>query len=121
NCKLKSIYLIVDNVKFKKNKDMKSILTAIALVFSVVMFAQGVEKQPKLEIVNGLVKATYYHENGKVAQTGTYLNGKLHGDWMSYDEQGNKLTIAKYDMGAKTGNWFFWDGNTLKEVKYENS
>lgn len=100
---------------------MERILTAIALIFSVAMFAQGVEKQPKLEIENGLVKATYFHDNGSVAQTGTYLDGKLHGEWKSYDAQGNKLAIATYDKGEKTGNWFFWDGESLKEVRYQNN
>jgi len=100
---------------------MKGILTAIAMVFSVVMFAQGVEKQPKLEVENGMVKATYYHDNGQVAQTGYYLDGKLHGEWKSFDTQGNKVAIANYEMGKKNGNWFFWNGETLQEVKYENS
>lgn len=100
---------------------MKNILTALALVFSVVLFAQEVEKKPKLEIENGMVKATYYHDNGKVAQSGNYLDGKLHGEWKSYDVEGNTLAIANYNMGEKTGNWFFYDGNTLKEVTYQNS
>lgn len=100
---------------------MKGILTAIALMFSVVMFAQGVEKQPKLEIENGMVKATYFHDNGEVAQTGYYLDGKLHGEWKSFDAQGNKVAIATYDKGEKSGNWFFWNGKTLNEVKYQDN
>jgi len=100
---------------------MKKIITAIALMFSVVLFAQEVEKKPKLEIDNGMVKATYFHDNGQIAQSGHYLDGKLHGEWKSYDNQGNTLAVAKYDQGKKIGNWFFWDGNILKEVKYENS
>jgi len=49
------------------------------------------------------------------------LDGKLHGKWESFDAEGNTLAIANYDKGEKTGNWFFWDGNTLKEVTYDNS
>ncbi|HLV63990.1 nicotinic acid mononucleotide adenyltransferase [Galbibacter sp.] len=100
---------------------MRNILTTLALVFSVMLFGQQVEKKPKLEIENGMVKATYYHDNGVVAQTGTYVDGKLHGQWKSFDEQGKAIAIANYDMGAKTGNWFFYHGDVLKEVTYENS
>ncbi len=100
---------------------MKRILTALALVFSVAMFAQQVEKNPKLEIENDMVKATYFHDNGEVAQTGYYLDGKLHGEWKSYDEQGNNVAIANYNKGAKSGNWFFWNEGTLKEVNFQDS
>lgn len=42
------------------------------------MFFAQTEK-PVLEKEGNLVKATYYHENGKVKQQGYFKNGKLDG------------------------------------------
>lgn len=74
-------------------------------------------------IKNGkLIEATLYHDNGVVAQQGFYNSeGKLHGQWISYDTEGNKTAIAHYDNGAKTGTWFFWVEDELHEVVYQDS
>ena len=86
------------------------------LVVSSVTFAQNSE--PKLEEVNGIVKATYYHENGKIQQEGFFANGKLEGKWVSFDQNGVKIAIAEYSNGVKVGNWFFWNNDGLSEVDY---
>ena len=54
---------------------MKKIMMIAVLVVSSVTFAQN--REPKLEEVNGLVKATYYHENGEIQQEGFFADGKL--------------------------------------------
>ncbi|MGB8375786.1 MAG: nicotinic acid mononucleotide adenyltransferase, partial [Salegentibacter sp.] len=64
---------------------------------------------------------TFYYEDGSIRQEGTYKDGKLHGEWISYDQEGNKNAIAEYTNGEKTGKWFFWSGEKLSEVNYENS
>ena len=93
---------------------------AIATVFiSGMIFAQN--EKPQLEAVGNLVKATSFHDNGKVQQVGFYENGKLQGEWTSYDTDGNKVAIAVYDKGQKTGKWFFWNNATLSEVDYSNN
>lgn len=95
---------------------MKKIMMIVVLVVSSVTFAQN--REPKLEEVNGLVKATYYHENGKVQQEGFFANGKLDGKWISYNQNGVKIAIAEYAKGVKVGNWFFWNNEGLSEVDY---
>jgi antitoxin component YwqK of YwqJK toxin-antitoxin module len=93
---------------------------AIATVFiSGMIFAQN--EKPQLEAVGNLVKATSFHDNGKVQQVGFYKNGKLQGEWTSYDTDGNKTAIAVYDKGQKTGKWFFWNNANLSEVDYSNN
>jgi len=68
-----------------------------------------------------LIEVTYYHDNGQISQTGFYTtDGKLHGEWFSYCDKGEKLVSAKYDMGVKVGKWFFWQGDLLREVDYSN-
>jgi antitoxin component YwqK of YwqJK toxin-antitoxin module len=69
-----------------------------------------------------MIKATYYHDNGAIAQTGFYnLDGKLEGTWKSYDANGKKVAVGNYDNGKKVGKWFFWNTNQLSEVDYANS
>jgi antitoxin component YwqK of YwqJK toxin-antitoxin module len=67
-----------------------------------MIFAQN--NKPKLEAVGDLVKATSFHDNGKV-QVVFYKNGKLQGEWVSFDS--NKTAMATYDNGQKSEKWFF--------------
>ena len=98
---------------------MKNIILTAVLLVSGIIFAQ--DTKPKFEIVDNMVKATYYHDNGNVKEEGFYLNGKLHGKWSSYNQEGTKLAIGEYNEGVKTGKWFFWAQNSLSEVDYNNS
>ncbi|GEC78063.1 toxin-antitoxin system YwqK family antitoxin [Flavobacterium aquatile] len=95
---------------------MKKYVIMAALLVSGLTFAQ--EGKPKLEEVDGMVKATYYYENGQVQQEGFFKDGKLEGKWVSYNENGSKKAIAEYTNGEKTGKWFFWNDKSLAEVDY---
>lgn len=88
----------------------------MALMVSVAVFSQRPE--PTLVKEGDWTKATYYHENGEVAQKGSFLNGKLHGDWVMFDLQGTKIASGSYEQGIKTGKWFFWKGDVLSEVDF---
>ncbi len=98
---------------------MKKAIFLMAVVFSVGMYSQSTE--PTLEKVGEMVKATYFHENGEIAQVGHYLDGKLHGQWFMYNTEGNKIASGKYINGIKSGKWFFWEGEILKEVDYADN
>ncbi len=103
---------------------MKNIITLLAVIAIVGI---GTAQENKSEyVLNGadsnVIEATLYHDNGTIAQTGFYtLNNKLQGEWISYDTNGNKTAIAKYDNGKKVGSWIFFQGETIKEVTYMNS
>jgi len=99
----------------------KLLIMALMLVSGTVTFAQNTKK-PVFEKDGDLVKATYYHENGEVAQTGFFtLKGKLQGEWISFDDTGKKTAIGNYDNGKKVGKWFFWKDNRLEEVNFTES
>ena len=98
---------------------MKKVVIMAALLISSVFYAQ--EVKPKFEAVGNEVKATYFHDNGQVKQEGNYLNGKLQGKWISYNESGNKQAIGEYNNGVKVGKWFFWTEDTLSEVDYSDN
>lgn len=101
---------------------MKNIITllAIALIAST-SFAQ--QNKKNLYAIDGdVIEATIYHDNGMVAQTGYYTKeNKLTGKWVSYDLKGNKTAVAEYNNGAKVGTWVFYQGNTQREVSYNDS
>lgn len=99
----------------------KHILFLFAILIGGFAFAQQ-KRDLKLNKKANLIEVVYYHDNGVISQTGTYtLDGKLQGEWLSFDTDGNKTATAVYDNGEKVGKWFFWNGNTLKEVDYENN
>ena len=98
---------------------MKKCVILAAVLFSGILTAQ--EVKPELEIVGNKVKATYYHENGKIQQEGFFKDGKLDGVWVSYDERGNKTVEGEYNDGMKTGNWTFYNEENLSQVAYVNS
>ena len=99
----------------------KKVLLLFVLLISIVSFAQQ-ERTLKLNKNTNLIDVTYYHDNGVVSQTGSYtLDGKLQGEWLSFNTEGKKNVLANYDNGKKVGKWFFWTKETLKEVDYTNN
>lgn len=113
---------------------MKKIILILVFALSANMaFAQTCQKicDKKIKkcetknsyVLNGdLIEATLYHDNGAIAQTGFYtLDNQLQGQWISYNDKGEKTAVATYDKGDKVGTWVFYHGNTMKEVQYESS
>jgi len=98
---------------------MRKFLMIAALM--VTGLSVGQSKTPQLEEVNGMVKATYFYENGSVEQEGFFKEGLLEGKWVSYHADGSKKAIAEYENGKKIGKWFFWNNTLLTEVDYENN
>jgi len=98
---------------------MRKIMILGALTISALSFAQA--KKPVLEQEGNLVKATYYYDNGQIEQQGHFKDGKLDGNWVAFDEKGNKKSMGNYANGNKTGKWFFWGDKALSEVDYSNS
>ncbi|TCK65030.1 hypothetical protein DFQ05_2242 [Winogradskyella wandonensis] len=99
----------------------KIVLLLIAFTMTTAFYAQQ-KRDLKLNKDSELIEVVYYHDNGEISQTGFYtLEGKLQGDWFSYNSEGQKLTSAKYDNGQKVGKWFFWSGDKLKEVDYSKN
>lgn len=107
---------------------MKNILSLLVVcLVANVAIAQcsktcSKDVKDKYVLVDDLIEATLYHENGALAQTGFYTkDNKLQGEWVSYDANGKKLAVAQYDKGTKVGTWKFYQGDTMKEVTYANA
>jgi antitoxin component YwqK of YwqJK toxin-antitoxin module len=97
---------------------MRTMMIIAACLFGGILFAQ--EANVEYAKQGDLIKGVFYYDNGVIQQEGTYKNGKLHGQWISYDRNGKKSAVAYYHKGDKTGKWFFWKENKLIEVDYDN-
>lgn len=101
---------------------MKNLVVVLMMLCVGFTYAQK-ERTLKFNKSKQLIEVVYYYDNGNVSQTGYYTtDGKLHGDWFSYSQEGEKTVAAKYNKGKKVGKWFYWSNNELREVNYsENS
>jgi len=102
-------------------KRIKNTVLAVAFLMGGVAIAQDTDLKPVFEEQGNLIKGTFYYEDGSIRQEGTYKDGRLHGEWISYNQDGKKTAIANYKNGKKDGKWFFWSETKLTEVDYENS
>lgn len=114
------IFIYLLNKPLKPYK-MKKYIVIGAMLITGMIFAQSTAVKPKLEAVGNLVKATYLYDNGQVKQEGFYKDGKLQGQWVSFDANGNKTAVAEYNKGQKVGKWFFWNNSVLSEVDYSDN
>lgn len=98
---------------------MKTLLT-FALLLSVSMI-NAQELKPSYELAGDQVKVTYYFENGAIYKQGFFKNKKLSGNWLEFDQKGNKVASAFYKDGKKVGTWFQWANNKLREINYDDN
>lgn len=101
---------------------MKKLILILAVTaMGLQGFAQETTKK-QLVKKGDLIETKIFHENGIVSQEGQYtLDGKLQGTWISYDLNGKKTAVANYKNGEKVGVWFFYQGDILQEVNYNNN
>ena len=100
---------------------MKKLIALLVMLSVSFGYAQE-NKEAKLEKIGDSTYITYFHDNGEISQTGMFnAEGKVHGEWKMYDVAGKKIALGSYDNGKKVGKWFFWEGESLKEVDYIDS
>ncbi len=101
---------------------MKNVVMTLFFLVAVTMGYAQKERDAKLNKETNLIEVTYYHDNGKISQEGTFdLAGKLHGEWASYNEVGEKISLGTYNKGVRTGTWYFWANGNQKEVEFNNN
>ncbi|MGB5358948.1 toxin-antitoxin system YwqK family antitoxin [Eudoraea sp.] len=101
---------------------MKKTIILLAVAFTTVFVYGQDKKVQKFNEETNLIEVMDYHANGIISQEGTFnLKGELHGEWISYDALGNKISQGSYENGDKSGKWLFWSNNTMKEVQYSNN
>lgn len=50
-----------------------------------------------------------FYKNGAVSEELNYVNGKLHGQYFCWDEEGKILIEGKYENGLEQGFWTFYN------------
>ena len=99
----------------------KIVCTMVVVLMAAFAYGQK-DKDLVMNEDTGLIEAVYYHDNGVVSQKGTFnLDRKLHGEWISYNEQGDKIAQGSYEKGLRIGTWTFWQEGTMKKVEYNNN
>ena len=94
----------------------------ILFLCSVPLFGMAQDKDLKVNEETNLIEVVYYHDNGEISQKGTFnLERKLHGQWLSFNEKGEKIAMGSYENGLKTGKWYFWSVDSIKEVEYKDN
>ncbi len=101
---------------------MKKIVLLMMFIIPLSGVYAQQKKEQHLNKETNLIEVTYYHNNDQISQQGTFnLEGKLHGKWISYDEQGVKIAEGSYENGIKTGKWYFWSDDKVKEIIYDKN
>jgi len=102
---------------------MKKLILAVVLMFSITAFAQE-QKVTYKKLDDNLTQVTYYFaDNSDIIQREGFFNadGKLQGTWISYDVNGNKISIANYNNGVKEGVWMYFKEDKVNVVTYDNN
>lgn len=86
---------------------MKQLLFICSILFSVNLLSQTSIYTDEND--DGIIEYSLKSENGKVIETGYFLNWKMHGTWTSYYESGKVHTVAKFRNGLRQGKWRFYD------------
>ncbi|WP_210423615.1 nicotinic acid mononucleotide adenyltransferase [Croceivirga thetidis] len=93
----------------------------LCLLVSSLGFSQKKEEIKHNQETN-LIDAVYYHDNGEISQQGTFdLEGKLHGEWISFNEKGEEVSRGLYNNGKRVGTWFFRVQDGIKEVQFDKT
>ncbi len=86
---------------------------------SYIAYFESGNKKSKFDVLNGKANGavTYFYENGKVMETGVFASNEKQGEWLRWDDMGNKIAQAFYNNGKKDGLWLVWDAKGLKRFE----
>jgi len=94
---------------FKYNSKHKIITGIIVILWAVYSFSGGRE-------------TNIYGNKGELLQVGNIKDGKNHGKWIWYYENGNKKMEGVFNMGMREGEWLTYNqkGKIVSKSHYEN-
>jgi antitoxin component YwqK of YwqJK toxin-antitoxin module len=100
---------------------MKINFLVLCLMIGFLSTAQQQSNKVVQETEGDLIKVSFFHPNGELAQQGYLKNNKLHGKWVQFSEEGEQLCLANYKMGKREGTWLFWTNGNLTQVDFANN
>ncbi|MFO7978675.1 MAG: toxin-antitoxin system YwqK family antitoxin [Bacteroidales bacterium] len=68
--------------------------------------------------IDGQVEV-FFADGGK-NEIRSYQDGMMHGEWITWNQAGQKIAEAHYNMGEKEGKWTIWhdNGTLLYDMTY---
>jgi antitoxin component YwqK of YwqJK toxin-antitoxin module len=125
------IYFVDLNITLKLIK-MKIVQLIMLVMISIS--ANGQNRELSMFFDNGNIKSRYeytstqtysfknYYQSGKLMETGSFLDGKLDGTWLTFNEAGFKTAEAFYKEGEKIGEWKIFDelGALRYKITYDS-
>lgn len=99
---------------------MKKLIMSVMLLF-LVPCVSGQKKEPSYTIQGDNVKVIHYFPDGSVYKRGFFKNKRLTGEWIEFNQEGNKVATGFYIEGKKSGTWFRWNKNKLRQINYKNN
>ncbi len=76
----------------------------------------------EMTIADGVIDGDVhlYFDNGKAHELRAYKKGEMHGRWLTWNKQGQKIAEAGYEQGQKHGKWYIWneEGVLLYDMSY---
>jgi antitoxin component YwqK of YwqJK toxin-antitoxin module len=62
-----------------------------------------------------------FYADGRVKETGSYVNGLRDGLWEEYSEKENRKAVGTYRAGQRKGEWRYYNDTKLLELKIFDS
>lgn len=100
---------------------MKKLFLMVCVFFTQTIFAQTVTITDWNN--DDILEYVKHSSDGTKLEEGEFLNGKYHGTWYSYYDNGTISAIANFKNGKRNGKWRFfnYDGILLTEVVYKDN
>ena len=76
-------------------------------------------KRIEMNVLNGMKdgETKLFYENEQIQEIRVFKANAMHGQWITYNEQGVKVGVASYADGLKDGKWEIYDDKGVK--RYE--
>jgi antitoxin component YwqK of YwqJK toxin-antitoxin module len=99
------------------------------LISTTTAFSQSIEHSHEdgnrtvYTYQDGMIAFETFTSEGLLFETGYFLDGRPHGNWVRFDEQGEVAAQASYNFGDKDGRWLVWnhDRTILFEINYQQN
>ena len=109
-------------------------IVQLIMLVMISISANGQNRELSTFFDNGNIKSRYeytstqtysfsnYYQSGKLMETGSFLDGKLDGTWLTFNEAGFKTAEAFYKEGEKIGEWKIFDelGALRYKITYDS-
>lgn len=101
-------------------------LMVVLVVFLSVQFINAqdniVEKNVEYQQIDKQSKIAFIYQGDVLVEKGLLVDGKRHGVWQSFNEDGTLATEVSFEMGVKEGMWnIYKDAQLMYVLQYKDN